>query len=310
MSSIDDPPVHFDVWGCRGSRSFLPVRSRVGNSTSCYSLLHGDRLFVFDAGRGLSALGDAMEREERFRDVRHVTVLVSHAHVDHWEGLKDVGWFWRRGNGLELTIHATPEALGAIDQGFAHPAYVPLDVLSQGTVAALTLVPTEAGQQRGQSGWRLDTFALNHASGRGPSRRVLDTLGYRVTIEGGPSVAYLLDHEPTSETLEMELRMLTGVDLAVYDAHFSTVAEQTFGHGSQEHAGNMARRHPGTVVLAGHHGPMYTDEQLRANIRVHGRRAPGLRLAIEGHGFTWDRDRRRFRPRTAARLTAAAPSPA
>jgi phosphoribosyl 1,2-cyclic phosphodiesterase len=300
----NEEPVHFDVWGCRGSRNFLPARSRVGNNTSCYSLLRGDHLFVFDAGRGLCALGDAMETSSRFAGVRYVEAFVSHAHCDHWEGLKDVGWFWRRGNGLEVTIHATTEALDAIEGGFAHPSYVPLDILAQGTVAGFRRSPTQPRDRRTGPGWVLDTFPLNHASGRGPTRRPLDTLGYRVRLDEGPTVAYLLDHEPVPETLEMELEILAGTQLAVYDSHFATVAEQTFGHGSLEHAGNMARRHPGLTVLAGHHGPMYSDAQLKENLRRFGRNAPGLRLAVEGQGYLWNARTGRFARRTLARRAA------
>src|SRR6266496_1744292 len=79
----------FEVWGCRGSRSFLPFRSSIGNNTSCYSLLHGPDLVVLDAGRGLAALGWAMARRAALRRVQRVHVLVTHAHLDHWEGLKD-----------------------------------------------------------------------------------------------------------------------------------------------------------------------------------------------------------------------------
>jgi phosphoribosyl 1,2-cyclic phosphodiesterase len=305
-TATEGVPVHFDVWGCRGSRSFLSGRSRVGNNTSCYSVQAGDRLFVFDAGRGLGLLGDAMETASRVAGVRHVEVLITHAHADHWEGLKDVGWFWRKGNGLEVTIYASEEALGAIEVGFAHPSYVPLEILAQGTVAALRRVPVEPGQHRQGDGWEMDTFALNHASGRGASRRVLDTIGYRVRIENGPSVAYLLDHEPTAETLEMETQMLTGVHLAVYDAHFNTIAEQTFGHGSQEHAALMARRHPGALIFAGHHGPMYTDDELKANLRMHAQNAPGLKLAVEGQVYAWDPSRARFARERRARDVASA----
>ena len=302
----NEAPVHFDVWGCRGSRSFLPARSRVGNSTSCYSLLRGDHVFVFDAGRGLSALGEAMESDgSAFAGVRFVEVFVSHAHCDHWEGLKDVGWFWRRGNGLEVTIHGTAEALEAIDGGFAHPSYVPLDILAQGTVAGFRRSPVAPRERRAGRGWVVDTFPLNHASGRGATRKALDTLGYRLRLDDGPTVAYLLDHEPVPETLEMELEMLAGTHLAVYDAHFAAIADQTFGHGSQEHAGNMARRHPGLTVLAGHHGPMYTDEMLKANLRVYGAGAPGLKLAVEGQGFEWNGRSGRFQRRALARRQPA-----
>ena len=138
--------IAFDVWGCRGSRNLAPTRSKIGNRTSCYSLCLEREVLVFDAGRGLAALGYAMRHEARFARTARVHVLVTHAHMDHWEGLKDVEWFWRRDNGLEVYLYGTEEALQTIARGFEPPAYVPLELLAQGTVKSITRVPLDSGR--------------------------------------------------------------------------------------------------------------------------------------------------------------------
>src|SRR5580704_1705083 len=98
------PEYELRVWGCRGGRN-APA-SRIGHHTSCYSLRAGDDLFVLDAGRGLVALADALldGGDPALRGVARVHVLVTHAHMDHWEGLKDAAWLWRPQNGLALSI--------------------------------------------------------------------------------------------------------------------------------------------------------------------------------------------------------------
>lgn len=314
--------VHFDIWGCRGSRSFLPARSSIGNNTSCYSLRAGDRLFVFDAGWGLPALGWAMESQKRFSGVRRVDLFVSHAHCDHWEGLKDVGWLWERGNGIELTIRASHQALSSIRSGFDHPSYVPLEVLAMGTLGALRMESLGVGERRDiGDGATVQTFPLNHASGDEGFRKTLDTLGFRVTVPRGPTVCYLLDHEPNEGTQSVEREMTDGAHLVVYDAHFSRIRDQKFGHGSQEHTANVARRSPETMVLAGHHGPMYSDADLVRNFRSHARGLANFKLAIEGHSYPWVARRGAFAMdavapvktqvvKAAARLSAAVRSKA
>lgn len=283
----------FDVWGCRGSRNLVPAVSELANRTSCYSLRVGDEMVVFDAGRGLAALGHALRTQSGLRGVGRIHVLVTHAHMDHWEGLKDVEWFWRSGNGLEVVLYGTAEALGTIRHGFEPPAYVPLGLLAQGTVKSLAWETLRADQQRVVAGARLRTFALNHYSGAAETRRDLDTLGFRLELKRGPVVAYVSDHEPTSATWATETRIVSGAHLVVYDAHFPDLQNHRHGHGSQEHAARVARTHARTLVLAGHHGPTFDDQALWDAFRRFGRGLRNLRLAQEG--ARWDWDGRRFR---------------
>lgn len=300
--------VQFDVWGCRGSRNLVPDRSKIGNRTSCYSVLSGDAVFVFDAGRGLAALGSAMFRERRFAAARSVHLLVTHSHMDHWEGLKDVEWFWRRGNGMAVTLYGTSEALTAIHNGFSPPSYVPLDRLAHGTAARLGFRTLQAGTKANVDGALLETFALNHYSGDRDSRRIIDTIGYRLTLARGPVLVYLSDHEPTADTLEAERRVTKGADLVVYDCHFPDRRDHAYGHGSQEHGASVARErakeNPRSLVLAGHIGPTLGDDEIRAAHRRHGQGARNFQLAVEGHTYTWSPRDVRFTRETRAKTGA------
>lgn len=290
-----DSAFQFDVWGCRGSRNFVPSRSKIGNLTACYSLLAGEDLFVLDAGRGLAALGHAIRTESRFKKIARVHVLVSHAHMDHWEGLKDADWFWFRGNGLQVTIWATDQGLEAIRSGHAHPSYVPLELLAEGTLSGLAYCTLKSGEARNIYNVEVKTSALNHYSGQGFSRRPLDTVGFRLEVNGGPTLCYLSDHEPGPDTLQTELSMMAGAHLAVYDSHFPDIKRQAHGHGSQEHTAEMARRHPEAILLAGHHGPMFSDEDIRATHKRHGKGLANFHLATEGTTYTWDARKTVFR---------------
>ncbi len=283
----------FDVWGCRGSRSVAPGRSRIGSHTSCYSLRAGEDIFVFDAGRGIAMLADAVFHEPRFAGVKRIHLLVTHAHMDHWEGLKDAAWFWLPKNGLEVTLHGTNEALETIRRGLAPPAFVPLDVLAQTTLAKLSWVEVHAGDALGIGPHALDVVQLNHYSGMRDERRDLDTVGYRVSVADGPIVSYLCDHEPTAATQEMEDAAIDGAQLVVIDCQFADVKDHAFGHGSQEHAAALAKRHPQSLVLCAHHGPR-TDEHIEAGLARHGEGAANLSIAIEGQPLVWSAERHAF----------------
>jgi phosphoribosyl 1,2-cyclic phosphodiesterase len=292
--------VQFDIWGSRGSRSFVRRRSRIGNSTSCYSVLDGEELFVFDGGRGVAALSQAVRSEARFASVKRIHILITHSHMDHWEGLKDADWFWIPSNGLVVKLLGPNEALETIRDGFGPPSYVPLELLAVGTLARFEYVPVRAGDRKSVGRWTIRTAPLNHYSGEGPRRRDLDTIGYRLSAREGPAIAYLTDHEPSQKRDSAERRLVERAHLAVMDAHFVDFTDQQYGHGSQEGAAGIARRHPNTLVLGGHHGPVQTDAAIREGWRRHARGLSNYRIAVEGRTLVWNPRRRAFveRPRS------------
>lgn len=288
------PATEFEVWGCRGSRSFVPSRSAIGNHTSCYSILHGPELLVLDAGRGILALGAAVARRADLRRVRRIHVLVSHAHLDHWEGLKDAEWFWGMARPIEVAVLGTAQALRAMRTAYAHPFYVSLELLAAATTSRVSWEEIEPGETIERAGFEIRTEPLYHYSGDEQAREWLDTLGFRVTAADGASVAYLSDHEPHPGTREIETRLLDGAHLAVYDAHWLHARHHAHGHGSQEHAARMAADFPRTLVLAGHHGPSLPDREIRAAQRRYSRKARNFRLAVEGASYRFDRRRSGF----------------
>lgn len=286
--------IEFRVWGCRGGRN--AHGSRVGNLTSCYSVRNGEDLYVFDAGRGLVVLADAVLHDPAMRGVSRVHVLVTHAHMDHWEGLKDAGWMWSPRNGLALELLGPPEALATIRMAHQPPAFVPLDVLALGTLGSLAMVELAPGATHAWPGATLRAAALHHYSGIAPDRRYLDTLGYQLTVTGGPSVAYLSDHEPTTATRATEDDLIGSSQLAIVDANYGEIAEHAFGHGSLEYAAQLARDHSSTCVLAAHHGPLRTDDAIETMHRRFAATHPNLQIAVEGARSVWSEATGRFVP--------------
>jgi ribonuclease BN (tRNA processing enzyme) len=282
------PRVEVEIWGARGSRSLTPPVSRIANYTSCYSVRSGSDMFVLDGGRGLGVLSHRLSTDPRLSGIERVHLLLSHSHMDHWEGLKDASWFWKNGNELELRIFGAREAIDAVERGYGHPAYVPLSVLAASTLKRLEFSVLDVGANFRTRGWAIRTFALNHYSGGGAHRNPLDTLGYRLRTPEGLTLAYLCDHEPTSETEQDEQRMIEGAQIAIVDAHFANRSQHAYGHGSQEHAAAVASRHPGTLVLAAHHGPSESDARIRAAQRRHGAGLPNYALAEEGLRLHWN----------------------
>ena len=94
--------VTMTFWGVRGT---LPISRkdamRYGGATSCMSLDFPDgRLFIFDAGSRIKALGDALTAARRTRiDGK---ILISHPHWDHINALPFFAPFYVQGNQFEI----------------------------------------------------------------------------------------------------------------------------------------------------------------------------------------------------------------
>jgi len=74
-------------WGVRGS---IPTPGsgtvRYGGNTSCVEVRSGDDIIILDAGTGLRALGSALLAEFKDKPL-NITLLVTHTHWDHIQGL-------------------------------------------------------------------------------------------------------------------------------------------------------------------------------------------------------------------------------
>lgn len=74
-------------WGARGS---IPTPGadtvRYGGNTSCVEVRSGGEIIILDAGTGLRGLGNALAAEFKKRPL-HLTMLITHTHWDHIQGL-------------------------------------------------------------------------------------------------------------------------------------------------------------------------------------------------------------------------------
>src|SRR5262249_41250869 len=164
--------------------------------------------------------------------------------------------------------------------GYAPPSYVSLEILAIGTAQSIEYQAIAAGEERRFAGFQVRAYGLHHYSGMGENKRMLQALGFRIAAEGGATVCYLSDHEPTPDTRALEQEITARAHLAVYDANYPNIKDHMFGHGSIEYAAAVARELPGTRILAGHHGSNLLDERIESAWREHGAGLPNFDLAV------------------------------
>ncbi len=122
--------IHF--WGVRGSIPAPgPETNRYGGNTSCVSVHTADgRLVILDMGTGLMHLGNALMAREFGKGKGRATILLSHTHWDHIQGLGFFPPVFVGGN--EFTVWGpggSPRVLEEILEGQMDPNFSPLQSL-------------------------------------------------------------------------------------------------------------------------------------------------------------------------------------
>lgn len=247
--------------GVRGSTP-SPGRdfTTVGGHTSCLAIARDGETapsLVIDAGTGLRRLSGVLAGT-----AFHGSILLSHLHWDHVQGLP----FFAAGDRDDASVRVLVP-----DQGRD-----PLELL--GASMSPPHFPIRPDQLRGSwtfdvldegphciEGFRVLARDVPHHGGR--------TFGFRVT-SGDRSFAYLSDHAPhdlgpgdeaVGEYHAAALELATGVDVLVHDAQLRRCelpARGHLGHAAAEYAVHLARRAGAGRVLLFHHDPDRTDAEV------------------------------------------------
>jgi phosphoribosyl 1,2-cyclic phosphodiesterase len=248
--------------GVRGSTPCHgPELVRYGGNTSCVSVaVPGHRPIVFDLGTGLRYFGQAQPVDRPFSG----TVLLSHVHWDHIQGLPFFKPLLR--DGADVQIFAPrQEGTASVEQVFADTIKPPLFPIH------FSMLPGDVTfHEIGD-----DDFRIDGEAGCSPvevmSRsipHVGHTLGYRVSWSGS-SVVYMSDHQmPVDGSFSATpgaLELCRGADLLIHDAQYtpSEFAEKsTWGHCTIEYAVWLAAETGVKRLALFHHDPAHSDDVL------------------------------------------------
>ena len=274
-----DPPkagaqgglVRVDFLGVRGSvcapgRDFV----RYGGNTSCVAV-SVDRdtppALVLDAGTGIRGV-TAMLGGAPFRG----TILVSHVHWDHVQGLPFFAAGDRAGASVRLVVPAQGGKSGRdlVAQTMSPPAF---PITPEGLIGAWTFDAVHPGELEVE-GFSVRAFEVAHKGGR--------TFGYTVRA-GSSSIGYVPDHAPELGVSDDALAALAGVDVP---RPRRPVPRARAPSGRRLRPRHRRRRDP-----AGRAGGRRRGRALPPRAAPHRRRTRRDRPAV--HGVDPDRDRGR-----------------
>jgi phosphoribosyl 1,2-cyclic phosphodiesterase len=247
------------VWGCRGSLATPGAETvRYGGNTSCIEVrLESGHRLILDAGTGIRPLGAAMDGETG--DELHI--LLTHLHLDHVQGLGFFRPLFRPETEVHIWGPASPvQSLEDRIAIYLSPPLFPVRLADIPARITFHDAP-EDGVTIGSA-----TVTAASVAHQGP------TVGYRIE-EGGRTLAYLPDHEPS---IGMELALqppawISGhavahqADVLFHDAQYGDDEYPNhvgWGHSSIEHVMAFAAKAEVEMVVLFHHDPYHTDDEL------------------------------------------------
>jgi phosphoribosyl 1,2-cyclic phosphodiesterase len=269
-------------WGVRGS---IPVpgraTSRYGGNTSCVEIRpKGGPLIIIDAGTGLRRLGKTL-MEEGFGDGRgKASILISHTHWDHVQGLPFFSPLYRAGNQIEIFAQRRDTHLEAVFSQQHGAPYFPVPMSAMQADMSFHPLTEGARFELGQA--KITSTRLNHP---------WTALAYRIEVDRA-TVVYCSDtapftdillgrefvvqppalDEPLPPDIAAELARLragvvalaAGADLLIYDTQFTYEEYRLrphWGHSHPDDAVAIARDARVKRLCLFHHAPLRSDAE-------------------------------------------------
>jgi phosphoribosyl 1,2-cyclic phosphodiesterase len=253
-----------------------PETVRYGGNTSCIDILTADnQQIIIDAGTGIRPLGQdlATTNDRSFK----ATILLSHTHWDHIQGLPFFDPLLGRRNRFDLygPRRVNMNLKDILAHQFLEP-YLPFAYRS--LAANLHVHEVLAGDTIRLSKQTVITVGdLRHPGG---------CVGFRIE-DGETTFAYCSDTAHHGEQLvQSVVDLAAGADLMVHDAHFKdftmSIAYEDWGHSCWHQAALVAKTAGARALALFHYAPSLSDAELDAIAESVRREFPTAFPAYEG----------------------------
>lgn len=272
-------------WGVRGS---YPVpgtsTSKYGGNTSCIEIRNHKHLVILDAGTGIIPLGEKIMSEielNQYRDEKlHITILLTHTHHDHIQGLPFFKPAYQ--NFCSLYIYG-PQLLGEDLEGTLRqtmePRFCPVrleELSSEKVIVNLAetdkLIFQNSGRapllQNGRESIAIagdDLVVRAHRSYAHPKDGVF---AFKISMNG-KSVIYATDIEGYTGGDSRLINFARQADVLIHDAQYihseytdPKNPKQGFGHSTIDMACEVASKAAVGQLILFHHDPSHDDAQM------------------------------------------------
>jgi phosphoribosyl 1,2-cyclic phosphodiesterase len=250
----------------RGVRGSMPSpgmsTARYGGNTSCVEVRSGNEILILDSGTGIRALGTDLINEFGSGPIE-ATLLISHTHWDHIQGLPFFAPAYAKQNQIRvMAAKGAGETVKRALHNQMDPIHFPVGF---DHLLGLSNVEELAADDEALGKFRVRVTGLNHPGG---------CAGFRIEANGG-SLAYLPDHEPFESLSKRRddfsahttalIEFARGVDLLILDTQYTEAEYEKrygWGHGCLTDSVALALSAGVRQLAFFHHDPGHDDDQI------------------------------------------------
>jgi phosphoribosyl 1,2-cyclic phosphodiesterase len=239
-----------------------PTTVRYGGNTSCIEVRVGDEIILLDAGTGLRALGQSLLAEFKNRPL-HLTLLLTHTHWDHIQGLPFFGPIYNPRCRLRiLGCEGTRKGLVNALTGQMESTYFP--------VPFHKLPSNIEIEELKNFNFNLGPVCVRAMRANHPGLCV----GYRL-FSPDSLIAFFPDTEPRTGGKDREMiEFLRDVDLLILDSQYDSKEYREhvgWGHGCVDDSVKLALQAGVKQLSLFHHDPDHDDKRIDKMVQ-HARR--------------------------------------
>ncbi len=274
-------------WGVRGS---YPVpgagTTKYGGNTACIEIRNDKHLVILDAGTGVIPLGDHLLKSFNGKLARgeklHVTVLLTHTHHDHIQGLP----FFKPAYHSFCTLHIFgPQLLGEnLETSLSdimQPKYCPVrleEMSSEKIIANMAETDRLVFHQSGEAPLHQRNGAVRPDTVSNTDLVVTALKSYAHPKDGvfifkvamnGKKIVYATDIEGYTGGDSRLINFAKDADILIHDAQYErgeytdpTTPKQGFGHSTVDMACEVAEKANVERLILFHHDPTHNDDRL------------------------------------------------
>jgi phosphoribosyl 1,2-cyclic phosphodiesterase/FixJ family two-component response regulator len=279
--SLSPAPARLKFWGVRGSIPTPgPDTVYYGGNTTCVEVRADGQIIILDAGTGLRLLGQQLVAEFNGQPLE-LTLLLTHTHWDHIQGLPFFVPFYKPQNRLHiLGYEGARHGLEAVLAGQMESPFFPIGLRE---VPANVLIEELKEMNFSIGPVRVQACFANHPG---------VCVGYRLFTSGG-SIAFFPDNEPHHERpassaagtadqmaagfahseKQKMVEFLRGTDVLIMDSQYDCEEYKHhvgWGHGCVNEVVTLAMEADVKRLFMFHHDPNHSDakvSQLEAQAR-------------------------------------------